>query len=106
MISFQIIDSGNKDEDQGKERERESELQGKEGECSLGTMLTEPHTPTPTLCIIVAKNRQKERGGGGVLLLPLLLLVTSANKMTAAEELGREEGRVDGWMGEKGPSSP
>ena len=60
-------------------------------------MLTEPLLHT--LCIIVAKNRQKERegweGGGGDALLPSfsVVIVTSANKMTAAEELGK--GR---WM--------
>ena len=59
-------------------------------ECSLGRMLREGER---ALCIIVAKNRQKRgRGKGrerGDVLLPLLLLVTSANKMTAPEELGR-----------------
>ena len=58
----------------------------REGECSLGTVLTEPPSLPHTLCIIVAKNRQKrEIEGEGDVLLPLLLLVTSANKMTAAK---------------------
>ena len=97
MISFQIIDSGNKDEDQGR---KERKLQrGREGgrECSLGTMLTEPLLHT--LCIIVAKKQAKRERGGKEEAMRFFLpsfsvvIVTSANKMTAAEELGK--GR---WM--------
>ena len=61
----------------------------------------------PTLCIIVAKNRQKEGDGMGErgdVLLPLLLLVTSANKMTAPEELGKGHAHMTSTQNGRGGS--